>query len=110
MIRIQKFLVYRNLGDGEVKYERFEVPISKGMSVLDALFYIQDYLDSNFAFRYACRGAVCGSCGLTINKVPSLACRTQISIVKTAKKPINLPEFEFSSTSRRTIAKDVEVR
>ena len=95
----QKFLVYRNLGNGSVRYERYEIPISKSMSILDALFYIQDYHDSTFAFRYACRGAICGSCGMTIDKVPMLACRTQVTTVKTAKKPINLPEVVFGDTS-----------
>ena len=95
----QKFLVYRNLGNGSVRYERYEVPLSKSMSILDALFYIQDYHDSTFAFRYACRGAICGSCGMTIDKVPMLACRTQVTTVKTAKKPINLPEVVFGDTS-----------
>ena len=95
----QKFLVYRNLGEGSVRYERFEVPLSKSMSILDALFYIQDYHDSTFAFRYACRGAICGSCGMMIDKVPMLACRTQVSTVKTVKKPINLPEVVFGDTS-----------
>jgi succinate dehydrogenase / fumarate reductase iron-sulfur subunit len=69
------------------------------MSILDSLFYIQDYHDSSLAFRYACRGAICGSCGMTIDKVPLLACRTQVSTVKTAKKPINLPEFRFGDHS-----------
>jgi succinate dehydrogenase / fumarate reductase iron-sulfur subunit len=91
----QKFLVYRNSGNGSERYERYEVPLSKGMSVLDALFYIQDYYDSTFAFRYACRGAICGSCGISIDKIPMLACRTQVSTVKTAKKPVNLPDVVF---------------
>ncbi|MHA1916555.1 MAG: succinate dehydrogenase/fumarate reductase iron-sulfur subunit [Promethearchaeota archaeon] len=91
----QNFLVYRNSGNGIIHYDRFEVPLSKGMSILDALFYIQDYIDSSLAFRYACRGAICGSCGMTIDKVPLLACRTQISTVKSDKKPVNLPKFSF---------------
>ena len=95
MVEKQKFLVYRNSGKEDVHYNRFEVPVPKGMSILEALFYIQDYLDSTLAFRYACRGAICGSCGMTIDKVPLLACRTQISTVKKAKKPIILPEFNF---------------
>lgn len=89
------FLVYRNPNDVSVRYERYEVPIFKGMSVLEALFYIQDHYDSTLAFRYACRGAICGSCGMTIDKVPNLACRVQVSGVKRMKKPINLPEFKF---------------
>jgi succinate dehydrogenase / fumarate reductase iron-sulfur subunit len=95
----QKFLVYRNSGNGSARYERYEVPLTKGMSILDAVFYIQDYIDSTFAFRYACRGAICGSCGMTIDKVPMLACRTQVSTVKSTKKPVNLPEIVFEDTS-----------
>lgn len=94
-----KFLIYRDSGNGTNHYERFEVPVLEGASILDALFYIQDYYDSSLAFRYACRGAICGSCGMTIDKIPLLACRTQISTVKTAKKPINFPEFKFGDHS-----------
>jgi succinate dehydrogenase / fumarate reductase iron-sulfur subunit len=49
------------------------------MTVLDALFRVRNGLDDSLAFRYACRGAVCGSCALLINKVPRLACRTQVA-------------------------------
>ncbi|MFX1444858.1 MAG: 2Fe-2S iron-sulfur cluster-binding protein, partial [Promethearchaeota archaeon] len=80
-----KLLVYRNPGNGDIRYERYEIPISKGMSVLEALFFIQDHYDSTLAFRYACRGAICGSCGMTIDKVPMLACRVQVSNFKTTK-------------------------
>ncbi|MFX1294809.1 MAG: succinate dehydrogenase/fumarate reductase iron-sulfur subunit [Promethearchaeota archaeon] len=99
MSEIRKFLIYRNDGNGKIRYNQFEVPIKKRMSVLEALFYIQDYYDSSLAFRYACRGAICGSCGMTVDKVPLLACRTQVSTVKTMKKPINLPEFNFGDDS-----------
>ncbi|MFX1268123.1 MAG: 2Fe-2S iron-sulfur cluster-binding protein, partial [Promethearchaeota archaeon] len=96
---LKKFLIYRNDGNRNIRYDQFEIPIKKGMSILEALFYIQDYFDSSLAFRYACRGAICGSCGMTIDKVPLLACRTQVSMVKTMKKPINLPEFKFGDNS-----------
>jgi succinate dehydrogenase / fumarate reductase iron-sulfur subunit len=95
MTNKQRFLVYRNSGDGNVRYERFEVPMRAGLTLLDVLFYIQDHFDSSFAFRYSCRGAICGSCGITVNKIPELACRNQISEVKTKKNPPNLPEFMF---------------
>ncbi|MFW9876466.1 MAG: succinate dehydrogenase/fumarate reductase iron-sulfur subunit [Candidatus Thorarchaeota archaeon] len=93
----QKFLVYRNSGNGNIYYDKFEVPLSKGMSILEALFYIQDWYDSQLSFRYSCRGAICGSCGITIDKVPLLACRIQVAKVKTSKKPMNLPEFNFGN-------------
>ncbi len=97
MINTQKFLVYRNSGNGKVRYERYEVPMKLGFTVLDALFYIQDHFDSNFAFRYSCRGAICGSCGITVDKVPDLACRSQVAEVKLKKKPPRIPEFSFGN-------------
>ncbi|PWI48480.1 succinate dehydrogenase iron-sulfur subunit [Candidatus Heimdallarchaeota archaeon B3_Heim] len=95
MVINQKFLVFRKNPEETPRYERYEIPLKPGMSILDALFYIQDYLDSSFAFRYACRGAICGSCGITIDKFPQLACRTQVAAVKSTKKPPKLPELTF---------------
>jgi len=48
------------------------------MTVLEALFQVQEQLDDSLAFHYSCRGAVCGICAMLINKVPRLACRTQV--------------------------------
>ena len=71
------------------------------MSVLEALFQIQDEEDSTLAFRYSCRGAVCGSCAMMINKKLRLACRTQVSEVAgekvlsiSAYGPIAKPEIK----------------
>ncbi len=72
-----KLKVFRYDGD-ESHYDEFEVPHKPGQTVLDALFYIQENLDDSLSFRYSCRGAVCGSCAMLINKVPRLACRTQV--------------------------------
>lgn len=60
-------------------FDTFEVNIKPHMSVLEALFQIQDEQDGSLAFRYSCRGAVCGSCAMLINKKHRLACRTQLS-------------------------------
>jgi succinate dehydrogenase / fumarate reductase iron-sulfur subunit len=95
MTKVQKFLIYRKDSDNDPRYERYEIPIKKGMSVLEALFYVQDHFDIGLAFRYSCRGAICGSCGMTIDKVPQLACKTQVTSVKTARKPSRLPELIF---------------
>ena len=66
--------------DGEkVWHDTFEVDETPGMTVLEALFHVQERLDGSLCFRYSCRGAVCGSCSMLINNVPGLACRTQVS-------------------------------
>lgn len=49
------------------------------MTVLDGLFYILENLDPSLAFRFSCRGAVCGSCAMLINGAYNLACQSQIA-------------------------------
>jgi len=44
-------------------------------SILEALKDIRDQQDPSLAFRYSCREAVCGSCGLTVNGKICLACK-----------------------------------
>jgi succinate dehydrogenase / fumarate reductase iron-sulfur subunit len=77
------FRIARSRDGGSIThYDLYKVDIKKGMTVLDALFQIQDRMDPSLSFRYSCRGAVCGSCSMLINKEPRLACRTQIADVK----------------------------
>ena len=74
-----KLKVYRyHEGMTSPRYDTFELEPSPGMTVLGALFQFQEQFDDSLAFRYSCRGAVCGTCALLINKVPRLACRTQV--------------------------------
>ena len=65
--------------DKTSRYDTFQVPVRPGMSVLETLFEVLDKQDSSLAFRYACRGAVCGSCAMYINGSYRLACETQLS-------------------------------
>lgn len=75
------------------RYEVYEVDTRPGMNLLEALFEVQDKHDDSLAFRYSCRGAVCGSCAMMINREIRLACRTQLSAIWT-QKPQNLAQFE----------------
>jgi len=68
--------------DEKPRYDIFPIRETSGITVLGALFQIQDELDGSLSFRYSCRGAVCGSCAMLINKRPRLACRTQIKNIK----------------------------
>jgi len=58
--------------------ETFQVEIRRGMNLLEALLSIQDEQDGALAFRYSCRGAVCGSCAMRVNGKDVLACRTHV--------------------------------
>ena len=72
----------RRQDDDRVWYDTFLIDETQGMSVLEALFTVQEQQDGGLCFRYSYRGAVCGSCAMLINKVPRLACRIQVENVK----------------------------
>jgi succinate dehydrogenase / fumarate reductase iron-sulfur subunit len=65
------------------RYDTFAIATPHGMTVLGALFEAQARHDDSLAFRYSCRGAVCGTCAVLINRVPRLACRTQMEALLT---------------------------
>jgi len=62
----------------EPKTVTIRVPVSPGMTVLDALVWAKETVDPSLAFRCSCRMGICGSCGMEINGVPRLACETQL--------------------------------
>lgn len=74
-------------------FSHYDVKVRPGMTVLSALFHVQDRLDPTLAFRYSCRGAVCGACAMLINKVPRLACRTQLRALIEGRDRIELKAF-----------------
>jgi succinate dehydrogenase / fumarate reductase iron-sulfur subunit len=59
-------------------FRGYTLDVAAGTTVLEALLRLQAEQDGTLAFRYACRGAVCGSCAMQINGRVSLACRTQV--------------------------------
>ncbi len=64
--------------DREPYYDTFISGFPRGTTVLEALLHIQETMDDSIAFRFSCRSAVCGSCGMLVNGAPVLACRTQL--------------------------------
>lgn len=64
-------------------WEDFEVEWQPGKVVLYALHDIHDEQDGTLAYRYSCRGAICGSCAMRINGAAALACKTQIEALDT---------------------------
>ena len=67
---------YRPEQDGQPFVQTYKVPYDDDWSVLQGLQYIKDELDGSLSFRWSCRMAICGSCGMMIDGVPKLACRT----------------------------------
>ena len=69
-------LRYRPDEDSAPVRQSYMVPFTDDMSVLQGLQYIKDYLDGTLSFRWSCRMAICGSCGMMIDDKPKLSCKT----------------------------------
>ncbi|TJZ78352.1 succinate dehydrogenase/fumarate reductase iron-sulfur subunit [Rhodococcus oryzae] len=54
----------------------YRVPLRKEWTILDGLNHIKDRLDGTLSYRWSCRMGICGSCGMTVNGEPKLACST----------------------------------
>ena len=79
---IYTFSIFRFDPRKDPKPYRQEFKIDLGdadkVTVLDALFKIQQTQDKSLSFRYSCRLAMCGSCALVMNGRERLACKTLV--------------------------------
>ena len=71
-----EILRYRPGRDAAPAWQRYTVPYAPGTSVLQALQHVKDEIDGTLSFRWSCRMAICGSCGMMIADKPALACKT----------------------------------
>ncbi len=60
------------------RMDEFEVPVSPGMVVLDAIHWIQANKAPDLAVRWNCKAAKCGSCSAEVNGGPSLMCKSRL--------------------------------
>ena len=58
--------------------QEYKLRAEPAMTVLDGLHALKESQDSTVCYRFSCRMAVCGSCGMLINGRPALACNTRI--------------------------------
>ncbi len=61
-------------------YQQFILGVEPHQTVLDALILAWQQ-DTSISFRRSCRSAICGSCAVSINGRPALACQTLIGKV-----------------------------
>lgn len=71
--------ILRKKAGGDSYRQDFEIEARPGMVLLEAFHAIQEEVDPSFAYRYSCRGAICGSCAVRINGAAALACKTQVA-------------------------------
>ncbi|WP_346797099.1 succinate dehydrogenase/fumarate reductase iron-sulfur subunit [Halomonas sp. Bachu 37] len=74
----KKLSIQRYLPEQEATpyWQEFEVPFDDSTSLLDALNYVKEELDGTLSYRWSCRMAICGSCGVMVNGIPKLGCKS----------------------------------
>ncbi len=78
--QIAHLRVWRGERRGEGRYDDFEVPFENGMSVLDALRWVRERLDSTLAIRYSCVNAnACKTCMALVNGEVEYTCIAKLT-------------------------------
>ncbi len=91
-----KILRFDPIEDEKPHFQEFVHRPKPKDTVLEALKDIRDQQDPSLAFRYSCREAVCGSCGMVINGEIGLACKTIVDNLGTDTIVIEpLPNLEI---------------
>lgn len=81
--------------DSAPRTDIFEVEEAPYMTLYIALNRIRETLDPSLQFDFACREAICGSCGMMVNGRPALACRTLTSALPDRITLFPLPVFKL---------------
>ncbi len=83
-------------GSAEQNEERrYQVPVTTGMVVLDAIHYIQSHFAPDLAVRWNCKAAKCGSCSAEVNGKPSLMCKTRLDDFQPGEEIVVYPLKTF---------------
>ena len=81
--------------DSEPHMQRFELVEEPFMTLFRALNRIREEQATDLQFDFACRSAVCGSCGMLVNGRPALACKTLTSNLAATIRLHPLPAFKL---------------
>lgn len=75
--------------------QRFELHETPYMSLYIALNRIREEQDPSLQFDFACRSAICGSCGMLVNGRPALGCKTLTATLPDVIRLHPLPVFKL---------------
>ncbi len=81
--------------DSKPHMQTYELDEAPYMSIFIALSQIRETQDPSLQFDFACRSAICGSCGMMVNGRPMLGCRTQTSDLPDVIRMHPLPVFKL---------------
>ncbi|ARD84622.1 succinate dehydrogenase/fumarate reductase iron-sulfur subunit [Ferroplasma acidiphilum] len=89
-------------------WKSYKLSVDKYTQMTEVLRRIKSEQDPSLAYRASCHMAVCGSCSMKINGVPSLACRTIALQATDDKNEINLESMDYYPGVRDLIT-DIDV-
>ena len=76
MLQVEILKYDPNIKDAKPQMQKYEVEETTSMTIFILLNHIKENLDHDLSFDFVCRAGICGSCGMIVNGVPKLACRT----------------------------------
>jgi fumarate reductase iron-sulfur subunit len=97
-VRRLRFEIFRfNPEDpkSEPHMDTFEIDERPYMTLYMALNEIRETQDAGLQFDFACRSAICGSCGMMVNGRPALGCRTLTADLPEMIRLHPLPAFKL---------------
>ncbi len=89
---------------GEPHFQSYSIDAPQSATVLDSLLQVREDVDGTLAFRCSCRSAICGSCGMRINGVSRLACKTNVVDVAPGGQEISLEPLANLSVLKDLVA------
>ncbi len=69
-------------------FQDYTVDVLPSATILDALISVREEKDGTLALRCSCRASICGSCGMRVNGMARLVCKTQVSKFASNGEPI----------------------
>jgi fumarate reductase iron-sulfur subunit len=95
MLRFEIFRFNTEMPDVEPHMDAFTLEEAPYMTLYLALNRIREEQDPSLQFDFACRSAVCGSCGMLVNGRPALACKTLTAELPDVIRLHPLPAFQL---------------
>jgi len=94
-LRFEVFRFNPELPEEEPRMQVFELDETPYMTLFTALNRLREEQDPSLQFDFACRSAVCGSCGMLVNGRPTLACKTLTRELPATIRLQPLPVFKL---------------
>ena len=99
-LRFEIFRYNPEDSDSKPHMQTFELDEAPYMSLYIALNQIRETQDPSLQFDFACRSAICGSCGMMVNGRPALGCRTLTTDLPDGHPPASAARVQ---TDRRPV-------